>query len=263
MLVPYFHDGDFVLYWGDSIQIMNWLPESSIDMIFADPPYFLSNGWYTVSWWKRVKVNKWDWDKSWWVQNDIIFHQKWIKEAHRILKPGGTIWISWTYHNIYQCWFSLQESNFHILNEICWFKPNASPNLSCRFFTASHETIIWARKEKKSKHYFDYQAMKNWNWSWDSLKKPWLQMRSVWSICPPKKSEKNYWKHPTQKPEELLKRIILASTKVWDIILDPFSGSGTTGIVGSWLGRKYIWIEQDEKYLDLSISRYLNQGNFE
>lgn len=259
MFQPYFHDGNFVLYWGDSIQIMSWLPENSIDMIFADPPYFLSNWWYAVSWWKRVKVNKWSWDKSQWVENDLLFHRKWIQEARRILKPNGTIWISWTYHNIYQCGYLLQELNFHILNDICWFKPNASPNLSCRFFTASHETIIWARKDKKSKHYFDYQAMKNWDWDSDALKKPWLQMRSVWSAYPPKKSEKFYWKHPTQKPIELLRRIILASTKEWDTILDPFSGSSTTGIIANQLKRSFIGIEQEIKYLNLSILRYSNQ----
>lgn len=224
-------------------------------MVFADPPYFLSNGWFTVQSGKRVLVDKWNWDKSCGTEWDFTFHLIWLKEARRVLKDDWTIWISWTYHNIYQCGYALQHLWFHILNDIAWFKPNASPNLSCRFFTASHETVIWARKSKKWKHYFDYQSMKNGDWSEDFIKKPWLQMRSVWSIYPPKKSEKLYWKHPTQKPEELLRRIILASTKENDIILDPFSWSGTTWIVASRLWRRYIGIEMNAKFLDISIGR--------
>ncbi len=234
---------------------MHSLDENSIDMIFADPPYFLSNWWFSVQSGRRILVDKWSWDKSYGVESDFSFHLNWLTEAKRILKDNWTIWISWTYHSIYQCGYVLQLLGFHILNDISWFKPNASPNLSCRFFTASHETIIWARKSKKWKHYFDYQSMKNWDWSQDCIKKPWLQMRSVWSIHPPKRQEKIHWKHPTQKPEELLRRIILASTKENDIILDPFSWSGTTGIVANRLWRKYIGIEMEENYLNLSISR--------
>lgn len=256
MTKPYFYKDNFRLYLGDSIEIMKSLKSNSIDMIFADPPYFLSNWGFSVHSWKRVSVNKWDWDSSIWVKWDLEFHLNWLKEARRILKEDWTIWVSGTYHSIYQCWYALQSLGFHILNDICWFKPNASPNLSCRFFTASHETLIWARKNKKEKHYFDYQSMKHWDWKGDFLKKPWLQMRSVWSVLPPKKSEKIFWKHPTQKPEELLKRIIIASTKENDTILDPFSGSWTTGIVSSKLWRKYIGIEKEVEYLDLSILRY-------
>ncbi len=253
----YFKDNNFTLYHGDSIEIMEKFPENSIDMIFADPPYFLSNGWFTVHAGRMVKVDKWEWDKSSWIEDDFGFHIRWLEEAKRILKPDGTIWISGTYHSIYQCWYALQILGFHILNDISWFKPNASPNLSCRFFTASHETIIWARKNKKWKHYFDYSAMKNGDWSSDSLKKPGLQMRSVWSIYPPKNWEKTYGKHPTQKPIDLLKRIIIASTKDQDIILDPFSWSATTGIASQLIGnRKYIGIDQNKEYLDLSIKRY-------
>jgi site-specific DNA-methyltransferase (adenine-specific) len=235
---------------------MKSIEDNSIDMIFADPPYFLSNWWFSVQSWKRVNVNKWDWDKSIWIDGDFQFHLSWIIEAKRILKENWTIWITWTYHSIYQCWYALQSLWFHILNDICWYKPNASPNLSCRYFTASHETIIWARKSKKWKHYFDYDLMKNWDWCLDGMKKPWLQMRSIWSIYPPKKYEKIYWKHPAQKPEELLKRIILASTQMSDIILDPFSWSGTTGAVATPLWRKFIWIEKDESYLKTSIQRF-------
>ncbi len=234
---------------------MQLLEANSIDMIFADPPYFLSNWWFTVQSGKRVSVNKGGWDKSSWIEWDFEFHLSWLREAKRVLKEDWTIWVSGTYHSIYQCGYALQLLWFHILNDISWFKPNASPNLSCRFFTASHETIIWARKSKKWKHYFDYQAMKMWEWSEDFIKKPSLQMRSVWSIYPPKKQEKVHGKHPTQKPEELLRRIIIASTRENDIILDPFSWSSTTWIVANRSWRRYIGIEMDKKFLDISIRR--------
>lgn len=184
----FFSQNDFTLFCGDSIKFMKKLPENSIDMIFADPPYNLSNGGFTVSGGKRVSVNKGDWDKSHGLEDDFAFHKSWIYECLRILKPGGTIWISGTYHSIYQCGFALQLFGARILNEISWYKPNASPNLSGRMFTASHETLIWARKEdfhKKTgklyptKHVFNYELMKNGDWPEDEMKKPGKQMRSV------------------------------------------------------------------------------------
>ncbi|HMO79112.1 MAG TPA: site-specific DNA-methyltransferase [Candidatus Paceibacterota bacterium] len=235
---------------------MNQLPENSIDMIFADPPYNLSNNGFSVHAGKRVSVNKGGWDKSNGFENDYQFHLKWLSAAKKILKPGGTLWVSGTYHSIYQCGHALQALNFHILNDISWFKPNASPNLSCRFFTASHETLIWARKEKKAKHTFNYDLMKNGLWNGDILKKPGLQMRSVWQIGTPKPIEKKYGKHPTQKPVELLKRIILASTNKNDIVLDPFTGSSTTGIVAVSNQRKFVGIDLEEEYLKLSKKRF-------
>ena len=173
-----------------------------------------------------------------------------------MLKPNGTIWISGTYHSIYACVFALQKSGFKILNDICWFKPNASPNMSCRYFTASHETLLWARKDPKGKHTFNYEAMKNGDWGDDAIKKPNKQMRSVWQIDTPKSYEKTFGKHPTQKPLELLRRIILASTNKGDLILDPFTGSSTTGIMALKLGRKFIGIDLEKEYLDLSIKRF-------
>jgi site-specific DNA-methyltransferase (adenine-specific) len=175
-----------------------------------------------------------------------------------VLKPNGTLWVSGKYHSIYQCGHALQSLGYHILNDISWFKPNASPNLSCRFFTASHETIIWARKEKKAKHTFNYQEMKNGNWPEDKLKKPNLQMRSVWSMGTPKPEEKKYGKHPTQKPLDLLKRIVLSSTNKGDVILDPFTGSSTTGIASVMHSRKFIGIDMEKNYLELSIKRFFD-----
>lgn len=253
---PYFKQDNFVLYNADSTAFLSSLPENSIDMIFADPPYNLSNGGFSVHAGRMVSVNKGDWDKSKGFQDDYEFHHRWLEACRRVLKPEGTLWVSGTYHSIYQCGHALQSLNYHILNDIAWFKPNASPNLSCRFFTASHETLIWARKEKKAKHHFDYSLMKEGDWKEDVLKKPGLQMRSVWSMGTPKPYEKKFGKHPTQKPLELLRRIVLASTKKGDIVLDPFAGSSTTGLAATANGRKFVGIDMEKKYLDLSVQRY-------
>lgn len=255
MAKPYFKKDNFTLYQANCLDVLAELPENSVDMIFADPPYMLSNGGFTCQAGKMVSVDKGKWDVSGGLKEDFEFHMAWIKACHRVLKPGGTIWISGTYHSIYQCGFALQVAKYHILNDIAWFKPNASPNLSCRFFTASHETIIWARKDKKGKHKFNYSLMKNGDWPNDFLKKPGLQMRSVWSVYPPKKEEKTFGKHPTQKPIDLLVRIVMASTDKGDLVLDPFTGSSTTGLASHLNGRKFIGIDMEKKYLDLSIKR--------
>lgn len=253
---PYFQKGDFVLYNSDYIKILEQLPENSVDMIFADPPYNLSNGGFTVHAGRMVSVNKGDWDKSKGFKDDYDFHYKWLEACKRVLKPHGTLWVSGTYHSIYQCGHALQSLGYHILNDISWFKPNAAPNLSCRFFTASHETLIWARKDKKAKHIFNYDLMKNGNWPGDLFKGENLQMRSVWAIGTPKPEEKKFGKHPTQKPLNLLRRIVLASTQKGDVVLDPFTGSSTTGIASIMHGRKFIGVDIEKNYLDLSIKRF-------
>jgi len=255
---PYYQKTGFTLYHADCLEILPLFSENLVDMVFADPPYMLSNNGFTVHSGKRVSVNKGEWDKSNGLEKDFLFHKKWINSVKRVLKPHGTIWISGTYHSIYQCGFALQLAGYHILNDIAWFKPNAAPNLSCRYFTASHETLIWAKKDRKAKHTFNYELMKNGNWPEDFLKKPQSQMRSVWAINTPKSIEKKFGKHPTQKPEDLLKRIVLASTNIGDLILDPFTGSSTTGVVAYLLGRRFIGIDTEKKYLDLSIRRFEN-----
>ncbi|MGC9968812.1 MAG: site-specific DNA-methyltransferase [Minisyncoccia bacterium] len=252
----YYKQGSFALYHGNSLDVLAEFPENSVDMIFADPPYNLSNGGFSVHAGKMVSVNKGDWDKSRGFKGDYDFHYKWLEAVRRILKPGGSLWVSGTYHSIYQCGHAIQALGYHILNDIAWFKPNASPNLSCRFFTASHETLIWARKDTKGKHVFNYAAMKNGIWNSDFLKKPNVQMRSVWAIGTPKSEEKKFGKHPTQKPHELLKRIVLASTNKGDLIVDPFTGSSTTGVAANLYGRKFIGIDTEKKFLDLSIKRF-------
>jgi site-specific DNA-methyltransferase (adenine-specific) len=251
----YFLDGNFALYHGDALEVLSKFKPNQFDMVFADPPYNLSNGGFSVHAGKRVSVNKGDWDRSKGFKDDYEFHFKWLEACKRILKPGGTLWVSGTYHSIYQCGHAIQALDYHILNDVAWFKPNASPNLSCRFFTASHETLIWARKEKKAKHKFNYDLMKNGEWTEDFIKKPNKQMRSVWSINTPRPGEKKFGKHPTQKPVDLLVRIILASTDRGDLVLDPFTGSSTTGLAAFLNDRKFIGIDSEKKYLDLSVKR--------
>lgn len=263
---PYFSKGNFVLYNDDCLKILEQLPENSIDMIFADPPYNLSNGGFTVHAGRRVSVNKGAWDSSKGFADDFQFQLAWIKACKRVLKPNGTIWISGTYHSIYQCGYALQLEGYKILNDISWFKPNASPNLSGRYFTASHETLIWARKDEQAKHTFNYKHMKLTSWPGDFFKNEGKQMRSVWHIPEnedvwvegtPKSAEKIFGKHPTQKPLSLLNRIVLASTNPGEIVLDPFAGSSTTGIAAAISGRKFIGIDMEKDYLELSKKRFL------
>lgn len=256
MQKPYYEKPKFKLYNDDCLNVLNSLSENSVDMIFADPPYFLSSGSFTCQNGQMVSVKKGDWDLTNGTKKNFEFHNAWILSCRRVLKPNGTIWISGTYHSIYQCGFALEVNKYHFLNDIAWFKPNASPNLSCRFFTASHETLLWARKEKAGKHTFNYDLMKNGEWPEDQLKKPGLQMRSVWSINTPKPIEKKFGKHPTQKPSDLLKRIVLASTNKGDVVLDPFAGSSTTGLAAYLYGRNFIGIDSEKQYLDLSIKRF-------
>lgn len=247
--IPYFSAANVRLYHGDVVEVLNQLPEESIDLIFADPPYNLSNDGFTCHAGRRVSVNKGAWDKSKGVEEDFAFHEKWIAACRRVLKQGGSIWISGTYHSIYTCGFALQKQGWHLINDITWFKPNASPNLSCRMFTASHETLLWARKDKKSRHTFNYEKIKESKWGDDFLKAPHKQMRSVWAINTPKNGEKRYGKHPTQKPEALLERIILGASREKDLILDPFCGSATTGVAALRHGRKFVGIDNSEEYL--------------
>lgn len=257
---PYYFGEDFALYLDDSIEFLKSLPENSIDMVFADPPYNLSNGGFTVHAGKRVSVNKGSWDVSRGVDEDFDFHVRWINECFRVLKPEGTIWISGTYHSIYQCGYALQLLGLKILNDITWFKPNASPNLSGRYFTASHETLLWARKDPKAKHIFNYQDMKNGVWhKSDFIKKDGKQMRSVWAVGTPKPEEKQFGKHPTQKPLALLERIVLASTNPGNIIVDPFTGSSTTGLAAVKHSRKFVGIDLEKDYLELSKKRFKHQ----
>lgn len=248
----YYNSTDFSLYQGDCINVLKDIDDNSVDLIFADPPYFLSNGGISCKAGKMVSVNKADWDKSKGVDKDFEFTFDWLSECKRVLKDTGSIWISGTMHNIYQVGFALQKLDYKILNEISWFKPNAPPNLSCRYFAHSHETLIWARKDQESRHKFNYDLMKEWD---DKISESGKQMRSVWNIPLTPQQEKKSGKHPTQKPIELLKRIILSTTEKGDLVLDPFNGSGTTGFVSKLYNRRYIGIDLEKTYLDLTLKR--------
>jgi site-specific DNA-methyltransferase (adenine-specific) len=258
---PVYRTVETALYNDDCMNVLARFPDNYVDMIFADPPYNLSNDGITCHAGKMVSVNKGKWDKSNGFEQDLEFHEKWISECRRVLKPEGTIWISGTNHSIYQCGFLLQKLGFHILNDISWFKPNAAPNLACTTFAHSHETLLWAKKDKKAKHIFNYERMKTGSFNEDKMKIPDKQMRSVWSIPTPAPAEKVFGKHPTQKPLALLKRIVLSSTNEDSLIIDPFNGGGTTGVAAKIVGnRKYIGIEIEKEYIDLTIQR-LNQLN--
>ncbi len=246
----YYEDaqGALKLLKGDCIEILNnHFPENTFDMIFADPPYFLSNGGVTCQAGKMVSVDKGGWDRSRGLEDNHRFNVEWLAACRRVLKPDGTIWISGTTHIIYSIGFALQSMGYRILNDIVWYKPNAPPNLSCRYFTHSTEIILWASKYETSKHHFNYPLMKKMNRG--------KQMRNLWEIPPPPASEKHFGKHPTQKPLELLKRIILASTEKGDLVLDPFCGSSTTGVACVLSERRYVGIESEEQYLELSKKR--------
>ena len=251
MIQPYFKNNDFILYQNDCVKVLNELPQNSVDLIFADPPYFLSNGGISCSAGKMVSVNKGSWDKSNGFEQDFDFTLNWLGACKRVLKDNGCIWISGTMHNIYQVGFALQKLDYKILNEISWFKPNAPPNLSCRYFAHSHETLIWARKNKESYHTFNYEEMKQIG---DKINPKGKQMRSVWSIPLTPLSE-NFESTPTQKPIDLLKRVIQSTSNKGDVVLDPFNGSGTSGVVAKELGRKYIGIDLEKNFLDLTILR--------
>ena len=242
----YYESDMSTLILGDMFEILSKIKKESIDVIFADPPYFLSNDGISCHGGKMVSVNKGDWDKAQSFKEKHDFNRKWIKKCKRILKPDGTIWISGTLHNIYSIGVALEQEGFKIINNITWQKTNPPPNLACRCFTHSTETVLWAKKEG-AKHYFNYETMKSLNNG--------KQMKDVWTGSLTKPSEKKYGKHPTQKPEYLLEKIIQASTKEGDVVLDPFCGSSTTGVVCNRFNRKYIGIDLSEEYIKLSIER--------
>ncbi len=238
------------LYNGNCFFIMDELIKKKIkfDTIFADPPYFLSNDGITCHSGRMVSVNKGDWDKSKGVEENFKFNLEWMSKCQQLLKNEGTLWISGTFHIIYSVGYAAQMLDMKFLNNIIWEKPNPPPNLSCRFFTHSTETILWFGKSKKSKHKFNYNIMKQQNGG--------KQMKDVWRFTSAKKNEKVEGKHPTQKPIQLLDYVLQSSTNKGDLVLDPFSGSGTTGVASIINQRKFIGIEKEKKYCELSVRRF-------
>ena len=238
---------DFRILQGDCMDRLREIEDNSIDAIFADPPYFLSNGGISVQSGKQVCVDKGDWDKGGTPEYIYEFNRKWLSLCRSKLKDDGTIWISGTHHNIHVVMRCLQELGYKVLNTITWQKSDPPPNLSCKYFNFSTELIIWARKHEKKTHKFNYETMKQLNGG--------TQMTDVWKIPAVSMWEKKQGKHPTQKPLRLLYRIILACTNEGDTILDPFAGSCTTGIAANLLGRKFIGIEQDPQFCELGMRR--------
>ncbi|MBO5866419.1 MAG: site-specific DNA-methyltransferase [Bacteroidaceae bacterium] len=248
MIKPYYKspNRDFTLIHGDCFQLLSEF-DFKFTCIFADPPYFLSNGGISVQSGKIVSVNKGEWDKGKSQQEMMEFNMEWLSLCRDKLKDNGTIWISGTYHNIFSVANCLTDLGYKILNVVTWAKTNPPPNISCRYFTYSTEFIIWARKSEKKAHYFNYELMKHINSN--------KQMSDVWHLPAIAPWEKSCGKHPTQKPLALLTRIIMASTQQGEWVLDPFCGSSTTGIAANLLGRRYLGIDQEELFIEISKNR--------
>ena len=270
------------LFQGDSLALLEHFEDATFDLVFADPPYFLSNGGFTCQGGKRAPVGKGAWDQSRGIEEDHQFTMDWLEACRRVLRPSGTLWVSGTQHVIFSVGFAMQRLGFRLLNTVTWYKPNASPNLSCRFFTHSTELLIWAapgerpgaagsagsgrKKKGKLLHTFNYPQMKAENGG-KQMRDVWNLPRAgeeeltadgagrVWTQITPRKGEKSEGRHPTQKPLALLERVIAASTHEDALVLDPFNGSGTTGVAALKTGRRYVGIDVDPEYLALSDRR--------
>jgi site-specific DNA-methyltransferase (adenine-specific) len=254
----------WALVQGDCMEALDKLPPQSVDVAFADPPYLLSNGGTTCQSGRRVSVNKGGWDASGGLADDHAFHARWLGAVRRILKPSGTLWVSGTQHVIFSIGFAMQELGFHLLNTVTWYKPNASPNLACRFFTHSTEILLWASpaRTRPLPHRFNYPVMKATNGGkqmrdlWDIWEAPAPgDEQVIWSVPTPAPREKLYGRHPTQKPLALLERVLQASAAPGDLVLDPFSGSATTGVAALRARCRFLGIERDPGYLDLGARR--------
>ena len=239
-------NNDFTLIQGDCVNTLSKF-SFGFDMVFADPPYFLSDGGISYQSGRVVCVDKGEWDKPVPPEEMDAFNLKWLSACREHMKDNATIWISGTHHNIFSVQQQLLKLGFKILNVITWAKTNPPPNISCRYSTHSTEFIIWARKSQKIPHYFNYELMKHLNGD--------KQMTDVWPLPAIRRWEKSCGKHPTQKPISLLARLIQASTQPNAWILDPFNGSGTTGIAASLLHRRYLGLETEEAFLAMSKAR--------
>jgi site-specific DNA-methyltransferase (adenine-specific) len=255
---------DWALVQGDCLQALERLPPHSVDVAFADPPYLLSNGGTTCQGGRRVSVNKGGWDASHGVAEDHAFQARWLEAVRRVLKPSGTLWVSGTQHVIFSIGFALQELGFHLLNTVTWYKPNASPNLSCRFFTHSTEILLWASplRLRPLPHRFNYREMKAQNGGkqmrdlWEISERPDPGGEQVvWSVPTPGPREKVHGRHPTQKPLALLDRVLAASAAPGDLVLDPFAGSSTTGVAALRAGCRFLGLERDPAYVELAARR--------
>ena len=246
-ILPYKRGPTWVLYHADALQVLRQRRNDTVDLVVADPPYFLSNGGTTCKGGRRAPVDKGVWDRSSGPADNHSWNLDWLRQVARILKKDGTIFVSGTRHNIFSVGYALQELGFRLLNDITWVKKAPPPNLSCRYFTHATETIIWAARCGTSKHTFNYATMKEENGG--------KQMTSVWRIGRPRKAETVHGKHPCQKPLELVQRLVRAASRPGDVVLDPFCGSSTTGVAALQLGRRFVGIDKDATWLDISALR--------
>lgn len=239
------------LYRGNCLSITDRIaqryPDGIFDMIFADPPYFLSNGGITCHAGRMVCVDKGEWDKSRGIEETHNFNREWLARCQRVLKPNGTIWVTGTMHVIFSVGFAMQELGYKILNDVIWWKTNPAPHLACRYLQHATETALWARKSEDSKHVFHYAEMKRLSGG--------KQMQNVWRFSSVPRQEKSLGGHPTQKPVALLRRMIECCTNPGDLVLDPFMGSGSTGVACIETGRRFVGIEIDPGYCTVAARR--------
>ncbi|MEQ8234220.1 MAG: site-specific DNA-methyltransferase [Gammaproteobacteria bacterium] len=243
-------NGDSYLVCADQAKLFASLPDASVDCVWTDPPYLLSNGGSTCQAGRRVSVDKGEWDQSQGIDADHAFNRAWLAECHRVLKPTGTIWVSGTHHVYLSVGMAMLQLGFRLLNDIVWEKPNPPPNLGCRCFTHATEMLLWAARSPRgdrARYYFDYDAMKAQNGG--------RQMKNVWRFTAPGKNEKSHGRHPTQKPLKLIERCLEASTRPGDVVLDPFAGSGSTGVAALALGRRFVGAELERDYTRLAARR--------
>ncbi len=260
---PFYQRENVTLYHGDCLEVLDALAGERggfVDLVFADPPYNLSNDGVTCVGGRMVSVNKGEWDRSRGAEADHEFNLAWLGACKSVLAPHGAIWISGTMHVIHSVGYAMQQLGYRLLADVIWFKVNPPPNIACRTFTHSHETLIWAARDEKARYTFNYSEMKA-EAGHRQMKALWPMLSEdelpewVWAITPPSAYEKRYGKHPTQKPEALLRRCILATSHPDQTVLDPFAGHGATGVVCVRLNRRFIGIDIDERYLEVAARR--------
>ena len=242
--------GEATVYAEEAIEAMSRLPEESVDCVWTDPPYLLSNGGVTCIGGRMVSVDKGEWDRSRGIEADHRFNLEWTDACRRVLKPSGTIWVTGTLHVYPSVGMALLRNGFRLLNDIIWEKPNPPPNLGRRTFTHTTEVVLWASKSGKGSRHrytFNYEEMRRENGG--------KQMKTVWKMSAPGRTEKRFGKHPTQKPLALIKRCLRASTNEGDLVLDPFAGSGSTGVAALELDRRFVGIELDPRFVGICVKR--------
>lgn len=237
-----------MVYLADCVELMRLMPPSCVDAVFADPPYRLSGGGVTVKSGHITSVDKGKWDRSLGsFEKDHEWNVRWLREARRVLKPDGTLWVSGTYHVIFSLGFALQSLGYRIINDLIWVKPDPPPNARRTAFTHAHETLLWASRGKGARHTFNYDLVNSPNLN--------AQVSSVWRIPAVPRSEKLHGYHPTQKPLRLVRRALLASTREGDLVFDPFAGSGTTAVAAKELNRAFVGAELEEGFAEFADHR--------